>query len=77
MGKRRITEKLIYKDYPVIECGFCNRTYLALRRNNINDLYSLIHRYNNGDIIALRGIGKMSRDEIEDYFLRNFLGMQE
>lgn len=47
---KRITEKNIYKERAIESCGFCNRTCWALRRNNITDVFALIHIYNKGTL---------------------------
>ena len=71
MGSR-ITEKNAYREKMIESCGFCNRTCWALQRNNITDLFALIHIYNRGNLGSIKGIGKKGYDEIEKYITDNF-----
>ena len=75
--RRRITEKNIYKERAIETCGFCNRTYWALRRNNITDVFALIHTYNWGTLGSVKGIGEKGYAEIEKYISEGYLDPQE
>ena len=69
---RKVAEKTSYKQEDVESCGFCNRTYLALRRSNTNDVFTLVHLYNNNGIKEVRGIGKKGYAEIDRYVHEHF-----
>ena len=70
--RKRIREKNIYKERAIESCGFCNRTYWALRRNNITDVFALIHIYNRGTLGSIRGIGEKGYAEIEKYISEEY-----
>ncbi len=72
MGNGRIAEKIAYKNKDVKSCGFSNRTYWALKRSGINDMYMLIHKFNSGEIRDVKGIGEVSYAEIDRYFVEQF-----
>lgn len=74
---KRITEKNIYKERAIESCGFCNRTYWALCRNNITDVFALIHIYNRGTLGSVKGIGEKGYAEIEKYISEEYLDSQE
>jgi hypothetical protein len=74
---KRITEKNIYKERAIESCGFCNRTCWALRRNNITDVFALIHIYNKGTLGSIKGIGEKGYSEIEKYISEEYLDSQE
>ena len=69
---KRITEKNIYKERAIESCGFCN-----LRRNNITDVFALIHIYNKGTLGSIKGIGEKGYAEIEKYISEEYLDSQE
>ena len=75
MGKR-IREKIIYKERAIESCAFCNRTYWALRRNNINDVFALIRIYNKGTLGSIKGIGEKGYVELEKYITEEYLDLQ-
>lgn len=72
VGTKKIIERHSYKDRVIETCGFCNRTYLALRRNNIADVFTLIHKFNAGNLGNVRGIGEKGYAEIEKYLWENY-----
>jgi DNA-directed RNA polymerase alpha subunit len=72
VDQNRIREKNTYKEEPIELCHFSNRTYLALKRNGINDIFTLIRKFNRGEISKTRGIGRVSFSEIEEYMMRNY-----
>ncbi len=72
MGYNKISEKSTYKEDPIELCNFSNRTYLALKRNGVNDMFTLIRRFIRGEIQKTRGIGRVSFSEIEEYMRRNY-----
>lgn len=74
---KRITEKNIYKERAIESCGFCNRTCWALRRNNVTDVYALIHIYNKGTLGSIKGIGEKGYAEIEKYISEEYLDSYE
>ena len=73
MDYNKISEKNTYRDEPIEICHFSNRTYLALKRNGINDMFTLIRKFNRGEVSKTRGIGRVSFAEIEEYLTENYL----
>lgn len=71
--QNKIREKNKYKDEPIEMCQFSNRTYLALKRNNVNDMLTLIRKFNRGEISKIKGIGRVSNTEIEEYLTENYV----